>query len=133
VTYTESDYGATPHKSPLPDDDASSDTTQKPSDVDESTEVSYNYRYTGLSIRGETRYFYPPQKLQNPDLTPQQHFLTRFTQISQTTQTSTTEHEICRSVENLSLPISMAFNIVISVPVLHYIQTVLFIKILTIS
>jgi hypothetical protein len=61
VTYTESDYGATPHKSPLPDDDASSDTTQKPSDVDESTEVSYNYRYTGLSIRGETRYFYPPK------------------------------------------------------------------------
>ena len=40
VTYTESDYGATPHKSPLPDDDASSDTTQKPSDVDESTEPS---------------------------------------------------------------------------------------------
>jgi len=41
VTYTESDIGATPHKSPLPDDDASSDTTQKPSDLDESTEVSY--------------------------------------------------------------------------------------------
>lgn len=42
VTYSESDIGATPHKQPLPDDDdASSDTTQKPSDLGDSSDVIF--------------------------------------------------------------------------------------------
>lgn len=41
VTYSESDIGATPQKGPLPDDDddGSSDTTQKPSDLEDSSGV----------------------------------------------------------------------------------------------